>query len=147
MAMITTNDKNYKNIAKAIRECSRAKDTYTPEEMPVGIRQVYEKGESDGWTRGYAEGHTDGVDNGEENSRRLFWEHYQEDGDRTNYNFAFAGNGWTEETFWPRHNLEIQQGYQMFAYCAFAGSLKQRLKSIMPSSVILSAKQNKFMID
>ena len=128
MAIIKTDDKNYKNIAKEIRNHTQENETYTPAQMPEGIQKVYQKGYEEGEAVGYAVGHTDGFCYGEESERRQFWDLYQQSGDRTDYSFAFAGAGWTEETFWPNYDMKIQDGYGMFAYCDFAGSLKARLE-------------------
>ena len=129
MAIITTNDQNYKNIADKIRSASEINASYTPEQMPEGIGKVYDRGYTDGWTVGYGDGHYDGFGVGEENYRQFFWDRYQNYGERTNYNFAFAGPGWTEETLWPQYDITAKNGYQMFAYCGFAGSLKARLNA------------------
>jgi len=34
-----------------------------------------------------------------------FWDAYQENGNRANYENAFAGYGWTDETFAPRYDI------------------------------------------
>lgn len=34
-----------------------------------------------------------------------FWDAYQQNGNRTNYNFAFGGVGWTDETFKPKYPI------------------------------------------
>lgn len=129
MAIITTNDQNYQNIAKTIRMYSGEEVTYTPAEMPKGIEKVLDRGYAEGLKNGYGEGHTSGFIDGEQSYRQYFWDQYQAEGARTDYSYAFAGAGWTEETFWPAYNITVQQGYQMFAYCAFSGSLKERLEA------------------
>lgn len=127
MAIIKTDDKNYKNIAKEIRYHTQENETYTPAQMPEGIQKVYQKGYEEGEAVGYAVGHTDGFGYGEESARRQFWDMYQQDGIRTDYKFAFGGPGWSEETFFPKYDITVEQGYQMFAYSGFSGSLKERL--------------------
>lgn len=42
---VVTDDKHYKDIAAAIRENTGTENTYTPEEMPAGVNEVYYKGE------------------------------------------------------------------------------------------------------
>ena len=44
MAIVTTDDRHYHNIADTIREKANVETTYTPEEMPDGIAEVYEAG-------------------------------------------------------------------------------------------------------
>ena len=128
MAIITTNDRNYKNIADEIRRLSGQDATYTPAQMPAALQQVWDNGRAYGYENGYGCGYVEGFGYGEESHRQYFWEQYQSDGDRRDYNFAFAGPGWTEQTFWPQHDIVVENGYQTFAYFAFAGSLKERLE-------------------
>lgn len=35
-----------------------------------------------------------------------FWDAYQENGNRKNYTYAFAGPGWTDETFKPKYDIK-----------------------------------------
>lgn len=128
MAIITTNDRHYKEIASTIRRLAGTEATYTPEQMPAGLESIADTNYNNGRMDGYGEGYTYGFENGGANYRSLFWEQYQQGGERTDYSFSFAGPGWTEETFWPHHDMVVRNGYQMFAYCDFAGSLKQRLE-------------------
>ena len=58
----------------------------------------------------------------------MFWDAYQENGSRLNYNYAFAGTGWTEKTFYPKFNFKPTGTYSMFYNNKFAGDLAQRLK-------------------
>lgn len=44
MAIITTDNKHYNDIANAIREKTGTETTYTPEEMKSGITEVYDSG-------------------------------------------------------------------------------------------------------
>lgn len=44
MAIITTDNKHYNDIANAIREKTGTETTYTPEEMKSGIAEVYDAG-------------------------------------------------------------------------------------------------------
>lgn len=39
-----------------------------------------------------------------------FWNKYQENGNRKNYGYAFAGVGWNDETFKPKYNINIKTG-------------------------------------
>ncbi|MBQ7340895.1 MAG: hypothetical protein IJW41_01840 [Oscillospiraceae bacterium] len=46
-----------------------------------------------------------------------FWDAYQENGNRTNYESAFQGDGWTDETFAPKYDIAPQDamgGIRMF---------------------------------
>ena len=57
-----------------------------------------------------------------------FWDVYQENGSRLNYNYAFAGTGWTEKVFCPKFNFKPTGTYCMFYNNKFAGDLVQRLE-------------------
>lgn len=45
-----------------------------------------------------------------------FWDIYQENGLRKNYNYFGAGSGWTEENFKPKYPVVTNYAYMMFAY-------------------------------
>lgn len=128
MARITTDSKHYAAIADTIRTLTKTQETYSPAEMPDGIQAVSDTGYENGRHTGYAEGHVAGFSAGESVEQARFWSEYQQNGARTDYNFAFAGAGWNSETFHPHYNLVVENGYEMFAYSTFAGSLKERLE-------------------
>ena len=48
-----------------------------------------------------------------------FWDNYQNYGNRTDYELAFAGKGWTEESFKPKYDITATSDYasQMFWGC------------------------------
>lgn len=64
MAKVVTDDKHYKDIAKAIRECVGGDNQYKPEEMATQVHEVHDvahsKGIDDGYTGGYNAGFTEG---------------------------------------------------------------------------------------
>ena len=43
-----------------------------------------------------------------------FWDEYQNNGNRTNYGSAFAGIGWTTDTFKPKYDIRPIDVYMMF---------------------------------
>ena len=46
-----------------------------------------------------------------------FWDDYQQSGSRTNYQFAFAGRGWTDDVFDPKYAITVSDNslaQQMF---------------------------------
>lgn len=45
-----------------------------------------------------------------------FWDVYQKKGARDGYTTAFSGNGWNKETFRPKYDLIVNDGYMMFRY-------------------------------
>lgn len=59
-----------------------------------------------------------------------FWDAYQEDGTRKNYEFAFARNGWNDITFFPKYDIKTQGAYtvtSMFQSC-YVTDIAQRLE-------------------
>ena len=52
-------------------------------------------------TSGYDQGH----EAGKQDEYDRFWDTYQQNGNRTNYNLAFGGAGWTDETFKPKYPI------------------------------------------
>lgn len=47
----------------------------------------------------------EGIEQGKQAEYDAFWDAYQQNGNRTNYNFAFGGAGWTDETFKPKYPI------------------------------------------
>ena len=56
-----------------------------------------------------------------------FWDMYQNYGNRTDYTYAFAGKGWTDETFKPKYNIRLETAN----YYVFEKSLITDLKAIL----------------
>ena len=56
-----------------------------------------------------------------------FWDVYQQNGKRTDYNQAFGNLGWTNETFNPKYDLICSASSGMFAYAGITNNLKQLL--------------------
>lgn len=52
-----------------------------------------------------------------------YWDEYQTFGTRTNYDCAFAGYGWTDETFNPKYPLIIGTAYMMFRYAKITDAI------------------------
>lgn len=56
-----------------------------------------------------------------------FWDEYQKNGNRSDYNFAFHGYGWTNKTFKPKYDIICSRANSLFAYSKIEGSLKEIL--------------------
>lgn len=57
-----------------------------------------------------------GVEDGKKAEYDRFWDLYQDYGNRTRYERAFAGVGWTDETFKPKYKITVgTSAYMMFA--------------------------------
>lgn len=74
------------------------------EKVAENVPKVYEAG------RAYEKGYTDGI----KAEYDTFWDNYQENGERTIYQHAFGGCGWTEETFKPKYNIIPTNAYMLF---------------------------------
>lgn len=71
-----------------------------------------------------------------------FWDNYQDFGKRANYEFAFAGKGWTDKNFKPKYDIVLNGPYtgtQMFT-----GSLITDLRKILEErNITLDISGNK----
>ena len=78
---------DYKNACDNIREKTETTDLITSGELSEKINEVYEAGQK-------AE-------------HDKFWDVYQENGERKNYQNAFWGEGWNDETFKPKYDISL----------------------------------------
>ncbi|MBR4078561.1 MAG: hypothetical protein IKK17_08125 [Oscillospiraceae bacterium] len=126
MAKVVTDDSHYKAIADTIREQmanAGMNETMHPAEMAGWI--------SDACTVARAAGKTEGVAEGKQTEYDRFWDAYQENGNRTNYEHSFRGTGWTQETFRPKYNLILSgSNISVFQNMGFVGDLAQRLEDL-----------------
>ena len=58
-----------------------------------------------------------------------FWDACQDNGNRTNYQYAFAYKGWTENNFKPKYNMSPTNADYMFRYSNIEGSLVELLEN------------------
>lgn len=59
-----------------------------------------------------------------------FWDSYQDNGKRTDYQNAFSGPGWNNETFKPKYNINSTYSYMMFRFSKISGDLVELLKNL-----------------
>lgn len=59
-----------------------------------------------------------------------FWDDYQQNGNRTIYETAFGGEGWTNEMFKPKYNMQIANGYMMFRNAQMTGDFVELLEGL-----------------
>ena len=57
-----------------------------------------------------------GKDTGGEGFWGLFWDSYQQNGSRTDYNSAFQNVGWTNITFKPKYDIKAKKANVTFSY-------------------------------
>ena len=92
-------------------------------------QEIYEAGlEAGRNASSYAEGFTDGYKDGKQSEYDRFWDSFQVNGTRGDYNSAFK-TGWTDETFNPKYDFIITVASQMFQYSkitTLASKLKEK---------------------
>jgi len=81
-------------------------------------QKVYDAGHNSGYNEGYESGYSTGEQRGqiagEENEYNRFWDAYQDNGERTDWSYAFAGTGWKPDIFKPKHNIKVKRAVSMF---------------------------------
>lgn len=112
MALKVYEDGNIAAIAEKIREKTSGDKTYKTSEMPEGVDEVYDAG----------------IEQGKKAEYDRFWDSYQNDEvqqkPRTHYNYAFYQVGWTDITYNPKYDFEIQYAVGMFSYNHITDTLK-----------------------
>lgn len=89
MAIVTTDNKHYKNIANKIREKIVETENVFPNEMADKVEEVYQRGMTDGAKSEYDR----------------FWDNIQENGKQMNYRYTFTN--WNDRLFYPKYNLNM----------------------------------------
>lgn len=62
-----------------------------------------------------SEVYNSGISSGKQSQYDEFWDNYQNNGNRTDYSYAFYGEGWNDTTFNPKYPLVITSANTMFA--------------------------------
>ena len=81
-------------IADNIRSKTGKSEPLNLDGMASGVNEVYEKGKKTQYD--------------------AFWDKFQQNGQRTQYNYAFGGIGWTMDTFKPKYDIEAVNVGSMF---------------------------------
>lgn len=118
-------DATFKGIADAIRRNQNATEPIHIDNMPSRINEVHQDGYMKGFEEGknsaeqdgYNNGLTEGVAIGKQLEYDRFWDAYQQNGKRTDYQTGFTGAGWTEETFKPKYDIVTNSAYMLFRGC------------------------------
>ena len=75
-----------------------------------GETKGFESGKSEGIEEGYSEGKADGITEGIEQGKQAeydaFWDSFQQEGARTDYQRAFYGAWWNDENFKPKYDIK-----------------------------------------
>lgn len=129
-------------IGDAIRSKMETTELIPLAEMPNKVNEVFEIGSSTGYSEGYltgnSEGQQEGWNNGYEAGRKAeydqFWDAFQKNGERTNYETSFRGYDWGANNFFPKYNIRMVGGNKQAFYNwndreeNFGFDLKQRLE-------------------
>lgn len=73
----------------------------------------YSKGYTEGKTEGVAEGIEQGIEQGKQAEHNAFWDNYLS---ATDFQYAFAGKCWTDETFKPTKKIPLSSGYARYMF-------------------------------
>ena len=69
-------------------------------------------------TAEYAEKIDEVYEAGKQAEYDAFWDAYQDNGNRVDYQNCFSGKGWTDVTFKPKYDIITQVAYMLFRNCA-----------------------------
>jgi hypothetical protein len=58
-----------------------------------------------------------GYNTGKQNEYDTFWDAFQDNGNRDNYQYAFYGRGWNKDTLKPKYMMVTSTGESMFRRC------------------------------
>lgn len=132
MAIVTTDDRHYRDIAEALRTPVGATDKIKPEEMAERIgevgQQLYRMGESTGYGIGYNDGKSEGIAEGAKAEYDRFWTALTTNLPRYYHTFRY----WTDEMFNVNATIKSTQ----FNY-TFANSYLTRIGTIDASEATL----------
>ncbi len=62
---------------------------------------------------------------GKKSENDAFWKDYQSSGNRGNYDYAFAGIGWSSNIFDPRYSIDCNRCQSMFSQSYISGDLEK----------------------
>ena len=92
---------DYKNTCDVIREKIGKTDKIKSGELADKVTEVYEAGKASGGGDSYYD---------------AFWDTFQWNGNRKNYDYAFGGLGWRKDNFKPKYDIVPTSAVHMFAY-------------------------------
>ena len=73
----------------------------------TGTIPNYDGSITEGAVEGAQAKYEEGVADGKQAEYDAFWDAYQKNGERINYNYAFFGDGWTDQSFKPKYDIQI----------------------------------------
>lgn len=110
------------NIAKSIRLNTGSDIKYKPREMASGVDECFKKGKQTEYD--------------------TFWKACQRSGNRTNYNYGFAGYGWNSNTFYPKYDIAPKDSAAyMFYYFSQSGDVLDMVERLSECNVNMNFSQ------
>jgi hypothetical protein len=86
---------------------------------------------------------------GKQAENDAFWDNYQENGNRTNYSYAFAGTGWTDEQFKPKYKI-APVGGNALEYTFYASEITEIPDDLLDFSQVnqcyMTFRQSKLVV-
>ena len=109
MARIDTLQNFLTDLADKFRQYMGGTNKLPHKNFDTYIDYVYglgkDEGDHAGYTRGVDDGKATGYMEGKQAEYDAFWDIYQRNGTRTNYCYAFAGDGWCKDNFKPKYPI------------------------------------------
>lgn len=98
MAKVFIEETTLTAIGDAIREKEGTSELVPVVDMADRIKDIPSSGG----------GYDEGFEAGKKAEYDAFWDAFQNFGDKRRYNYAFLGNGWTNETFNPKYPIIVE---------------------------------------
>lgn len=110
MAKGLTDARHYAAIAEVLRKNGAdTEGTFRPGEMAQKLQDTcdfrYGEGHNEGYDKGLEVGFREGTEAGRQAEYDRFWDTYQQNGNRTLYDYAFNSLAWTDEIFKPKYDI------------------------------------------
>ena len=108
-----------------------SKDTVTPDKLVLGETAHDASGVQITGTLDTEAIRAEGIEAGKKSEYDAFWDAYQQNGKRTNYQRSFSGLGWTAQNFRPKYNMKPTDCSNMFAV---SGMENQDLRGLLDAA-------------
>lgn len=100
-------------------------------------QKVYDAGYAKGQAEGGGGNYDEGYEAGQKAEHDRFWDDVQQNGNRKDYGYAFAGEGWTDKTFKPKYDIKPTMANNMFARFGMMASSVSITKLLEDAGVVL----------
>lgn len=127
-------DKLYTIAENQPRVFDAGKEKGYREGFEIGEANGYVRGHEDGYAKGklegYADGEAKGYVDGEQAEYDTFWDSFQVNGARTNYQAAFSQGGWNTTTFQPKYDIRPIMMNSIFYQSGLKGDFVEILGNV-----------------